>query len=54
VFWVVYKVKDKHQLDKVLIIKELFIQTLSFRKISDLSVYPRNKAFEKIYRKNQR
>jgi serine/threonine protein kinase len=47
-FGIVYKVKDTHQLDKILIIKELFIQSHSFRKVNETTIYSKADAKELI------
>ncbi len=52
-FGIVYKVEDRHQLNKVLIIKELFIQSYSYRRVNDSTIYSRIEAknlIEKIKR----
>lgn len=43
-FGIVYLVKDKHQLDKVLVVKELFSKEFSFRHREGKSVHNKTKA----------
>ena len=47
-FGIVYKVEDSHQLNKILIIKELFIQTYSFRRVNESTIYSKKDAKELI------
>ena len=43
-FGIVYKVEDKHQLNKILIIKELFIQSYSYRDINQSTINSKQNA----------
>ncbi len=43
-FGIVYKVEDTHQLNKILILKELFIQVHSFRRHDETTIYSKANA----------